>query len=151
MADIRASTLGGAYYPAPNGETMMFKVTVTNSSTRLGTLMTIPSIDNTDNAQSGSYPWSQPPGKRPPHHVFFQVPSAAAAKVYLSVDSVTTPVAGDGGPGIELQPGVVYPFENAGPLLSNPGTGKPYQINAGSAFQLVATTASQVISVWFAD
>lgn len=150
MADIRASTLGGAYYPAPNGETMMFKVTVTNTATRLGTLITLPSIDNVESG-GGTYPFTLPPGKRPPHHVFFQVPSAAAAKVYLSVDNVTTPVAGDGGPGIELQPGVVYPFENAGPLLSNPGAGKPYQINASSAFQLVATTASQVISVWFQD
>lgn len=151
MADTKVSALDAAYFPAVNAETFCFNVTVTNASQRLGALITIPSVDNTDNPGTGAFPWSTPPGKRPPRHIFFQVPIGAANKVYLTHDNVTVPVAVDGGPGIELQPGVVYPFHNAAPLLTDPGVGRPYRVNAATAFQIVSKTGSQAVSVWFGE
>lgn len=143
-------------YAGVNGETFMFTVTVTTTATRLGTLITIPSVDDIDSIPGAieNYP-TIPPGtgplkKRAPRHVYFQAPVTLTNKVWLSIDNVTTPVAANGGPGIELAPGTIYAFENAQNLLTAKASGA-YQVNAATAFQLVSVTGNQAISVWFCD
>jgi hypothetical protein len=88
------------------------------------------------------------PVTRPYNHVFFQVPSSAANTVWLTWDNNTAPVVG--GPGMELEIGVVYPFEFAGDVLLRPNAAGDYLVNAGTAFLLIAS-GNTTCNVWFAD
>lgn len=141
--------LTSGYHPAYQGETLYFKLTVTNAATRLGTLIGgsgIPLI--VDEMWTG--PISNVPAvkKRPPWHVFFQVVAAAANPVYMTFDNVTAPVVG--GPGMELEPGTIYKFESAGESLLRLNSGGIYPCPVTSAFQLIAV-GNTVMNCWFAD
>jgi hypothetical protein len=153
MAGNTFSGIPAGYQPAYGSSTIQFfKVTVTNAATRLKTLITAaggtwPTIpDDTFNTNM-----SVPTNLRMPQHVFFQVPIAAANPVYLTWDNNTAPVVG--GPGMELETGTIYKFENAwnGRLLTVLGSSAGnYQVNIGSAFQFIAT-ANTTLLVWFSD
>jgi hypothetical protein len=132
------------------GLTLNFKITVTNAASRLGTLIGgtgIPTFDDARYTRS-----TGPIPQRAPYHVLFQVPSAAANPVYVTWDNNTAPVVG--GPGLELEQGIIYKFENAGPaLLFNPTPSTAlafYPFNAQSAFQLIATANTSLL-VTFSD
>lgn len=133
--------LAATYLPSFGGQVVDFQVAVGAVAARLGTLITVPV--HTDRL----YP-SGSTVTRPYRHVFFQVPSTAANTVWLTFSNVTAPVVG--GPGMELQKGVVYTFENAGDSLLRPQTVGDYPVDAGTAFQLIAAAPTN-ISVWFAD
>lgn len=146
-----SNILTSGYSPAyTSGLTWFYKLSVTNSSTRLGSLITtaggagIPLITNE------LYTASQNDTilTRPPWHVFFQVAAAAANPVYCTWDNNTAPVVG--GPGMEFEPGVVYRFENAGNSLLRAKASGIYLVNAGSAFLFIATAAT-VMNVGFSD
>jgi hypothetical protein len=146
-----------AYLPSYDGTTHFFKATVTNVATRLADLVAIPSLlDETYMGSAASATGKTIPVTRPPYHVFFQVPSAAANPVYMTWDNVTTPVVG--GPGVELNVGVILKMENAGDVLLRPsyqmiGGYSPtarYLVNAKTAFQFVATANTSLL-VWFTD
>lgn len=138
------TTLTSGYLPAFGTQVVDFAVTVPIVAARLGTLITVPiHVDRMASA-------SQDAGTRtrPYRHVFFQVPSSAANTVWMTFSNNTAPVVGS--PGMELQKGIVYKFENAGDALLKPQTAGDYPVNAGTAFQLIAS-AETIISVWFAD
>ena len=138
------------YMPALTaGVTLNYKITVTNVATRLGTLIGgsgIPLV------QDLRWQMSPQPINRAPYHVLFEVPQAAANPVYVTWDNNTAPVVG--GPGLELEQGIIYKFENAGPaLLYNPtpsGSLAFYPFNAASAFQFIATANTSLL-VAFSD
>jgi hypothetical protein len=147
-----------AYLPSYDGQAMFFvATTAVNTSQRLGDLVTVPVL--ADETYSGSMA-NSPTGKtlpatRPPHHFFIQVPSVGSV-AYLTWDNVTTPVVG--GPGMELEPGIIYKFENSGDVLLRGGykmtdgtspTAR-YQVNAKTAFQIIAAGAT-VLLIWFSD
>ena len=123
--------------------TYAFKVTVGNASARLGALLTLPQV--IDERTTGS----QVQRLRPPLHVIFQVDPAAANPVWLTSDNVTAPVVG--GPGVALTPGTIVKYENAGlHLLQTSSTEARHPVNAGTAFQLIAT-ANTSLNVTFSD
>jgi hypothetical protein len=160
-------TLSAEYYPHPGsflanqggsppgitpgtGSGAWFQqITVPSAAAaRLGALLSGAIVPQVLDEQAG---FTNPAGStnlRPPYHVFFQLLSAATNLVYLTFDNVTTPVAGS--VGMELQKGTVYVFENARNLLT-PKTAGIQQVNAASAFQLIAATAPQTMNVWFSD
>lgn len=145
-----SNILTSGYQAGYGTETNCFKVTVTNSALRLKDLITnaggtMPNYTNElytasqgDAAQIG----------RPPWHVIFQVPQAAANPVYCTWDNNTAPVVG--GPGLEFEPGVIYRFENAGNNLLRVRSAGIYQVNAKTAFQFIATASTSML-VTFSD
>jgi hypothetical protein len=154
MAGNTFSGIPAGYQPAYGTTLQFFKVTVTNAATRLkdlittagGTWPTIP--DDTFNTNLMTEPATN---LRMPQHVFFQVPIAAANPVYLTWDNNTAPVVG--GPGMELETGTIYKFENAwnGRLLSVLGNaGGKYNVDPKSAFQFIAA-ANTTLLVFFSD
>jgi hypothetical protein len=139
---ITPGTGSGAWYQ---------QITVLSASaSRLAALLSGAIIPQVMDEQSvlSSYSASSALNLRPPYHVFFQLLAGATNLVYLTWDNVTTPVAGS--VGMELQKGTIYVFENARNLLTAKGSGIQ-QVNAGSAFQLIASTAPQTMNVWFSD
>lgn len=142
--------LAATYLPAFGTQVVDFQVAVPAVAARLGTLITVPvHRDRLYDANMGSQ-GTPGPGNvtRPYRHVFFEVPSTAANTVWMTFSNNTAPVVG--GPGMELQKGVVYTFENAGDSLLRPATAGDYPVDVGTAFQLIATALTN-ISVWFAD
>jgi len=149
----------GAYMPAhdPVGgraPTHHFKVTTAvNTVQRLGTLLTVPAIVDdmwtaSQGAPGGSGVTAGLPITRPPEHVIFQVPAAAANPIYMTWDNNTAPVVG--GPGYELLAGQSVKFENAGLSLLRPQSSGIHQVNSLTAFQFIATAAT-VLLVHFSD
>lgn len=149
--EARVVSSSSPIFPASAaGQTWMFNVTVTTTATRLGTLITIPAVTDYETTIKDRSGVRSPAGTRAPNNIFFQLPSGATNLVWLSLDNNTTPVAVVGGPGMELQKGVVYGFYNARNFLTaNAGT--EYPVNAATAFQLVSATGSQAVSCWFND
>src|SRR5216684_2376405 len=147
-----------AYLPSYDGQAYFFvATTAVNTAQRLADLVTIPSLD--DETYSGSMANSSTgkslPAKRPPYHLFIQVPSVGNV-VYLTWDNVTAPVVG--GPGMELEPGIIYKFENAGDVLlrggykmtSGSSATAHYNVDPKTAFQIIAVGAT-VLLIWFSD
>jgi hypothetical protein len=66
----------------------------------------------------------------------------------MTWDNNTAPVVG--GPGLEMEPGTIYKFENAGVSLLRVNSGGIYPVNANTAFQLIATTNTSLL-VTFCD
>jgi hypothetical protein len=138
------STTGipASYLPAYKaGLTLHVVAAVTGAAARLGALVTIPIFPDERYTFS-----SGPTLLRCPYHIIFQVPAAAANPVYLTWDNNTAPVVG--GPGLELEQGQVYKFENAGVnLVFCPGSASKgfYPFNANSAFQVIATAATNLL------
>ena len=144
MPGPAGKVLTAGYTPGFGTQTCFFKASITNAAQRLGTILTVPVhgdrlYDATQLAGTKTTPYN---------HVFFQVPSTAANTVWLSWDNNTAPVVG--GPGMELQIGVVYPFEFAGDMLLRPNAVGDYLVNAGTAFQLIAA-AGTFCNIWFCD
>ena len=141
------------HQPAYGAGAQCFKVTVTNAAQRVvGGLIA-----------AASFPWvtdemttfEAVTNKRCPFHLYVQVPVAAANPVYVTWDNNTAPVVG--GPGLELEPGTIYQFGNCGPTCFpyqlGVGSGRTtgiYQVNAGGAFQFIAT-ANTVMLMTFTD
>ena len=147
MAGPSLTSIPAGYQPAFNASlTGAFKVTVTNAAQRLVTLVTLANWPAYPDDQY-NYSATQSNLKRAPQHVIFEVPIAAANPVYMTWDNNTAPVVG--GPGMELQPGTVYKFENAwaSGLLTdgvNGRTGK-WPVNALSAFQFIAAANTTLL------
>lgn len=136
-----------SYLPAYKaGLTNFVKGTVTNAAQRLNAIAAVPLFPDE------RYTFSQGPQLlRAPFHVLLQVPAGALNPVYITWDNNTTPVVG--GPGLELEQGTIYKFENAGPnLLFSPtsATQTMYPFNTASAIQLIAT-ANTTILVAYTD
>lgn len=141
------TSIPASYLPAYKaGFTNFVKGTETNAAQRLNAIAAIPRIPDE------RYTWSSGPQLlRAPYHVLLQVPAGAANPVYITWDNNTAPVVG--GPGLELEQGTIYKFENAGVnLLYSPtsATQTLYPFNAGSAFQLIAA-ANTTILVAYSD
>jgi len=149
--ETKTQNITGPYLPAPNGEALAFNITVTNASARLAALLPGAIIPTIRNPEADPQKTGDPSAGVKPNHMFIQVPVGATNKVYITWDNVTVPVAVDGGPGFELQPGVVYPFENARNLLTAVSGAAYYNVNAGSAFQIISKTGNQAVSVWFCN
>lgn len=139
--------LTGPYLPAFGTDTCFYLVSVGAAAIRLGGpggLLTVPEhrdrlYDAGPNAGLVT---------RPYRHMFIQVPKAAANPIYFTNDNNTAPVVG--GPGGELQPGLIYKFENAGQHMLRAGMTGDYPTNAGTAFQFIAAAATNML-VWFND
>jgi len=131
-----------AYAASGTGSVNCFKLTVTNAAARLITLI------------GANFPWvvnelttfsTSGPTYRAPYHLYLQVPQTAANPIYITWDNNTAPVVG--GPGLELEPGTIYQFGNAGPTLF-PYNGKvngPYIVNSAGAFQVIATANTTLL------
>ncbi len=148
-----------AYLPSYDGSHYFFKATTAvNTAQRLGDLITVPSVpDETYLASMANSPTGKhSPAARPPFHFFVQVAMAAGNTVTMTWDNVTTPVVG--GPGMEMEQGVVYEFENAGEVLLKGGyqmlngvnQTPRYVVNAKTAFQFIAIAATD-LNLWFSD
>jgi hypothetical protein len=142
-------TIEGGYHPAPTGATYAIKATTAiNTAQFLGTLVTIPAV--LDEAFGGGP--QRGVKTRPPNHLLIQVPAGAANPVYMTFDNNTAPVVG--GPGIELEPGTIYKFEEAGESLLRGGIKfgdqASFTVNSLSAMQFIATAAT-VINFHFSD
>jgi hypothetical protein len=143
------STTGipASYLPAYKaGLTHAFKVTVTNAAQRLTTL--INAVGTFPLYPDERYALGTPlqPILRAPFHCLLQVPAAAANPVYMTWDNNTAPVVG--GPGLELEQGIIYKFENAGVnLLFSPvsATNNLYPFNANGAMQFIATANTAML------
>lgn len=152
MAGPSLTGIPAGYQPAySSGLTLSFKVTVTNAAQRLVTIIGAANWPTYPDDQWNSSATASNK-RRAPNHVLFEVPIAAANPVYLTWDNNTAPVVG--GPGLELQPGTVYKFENAwaSGLLTdgvNARAGK-WPVNALSAFQFIAA-ANTTLLVTFTD
>lgn len=149
---------GLPYQPSYDGSAYFFKATTGVATVqRLGDLITVPSIvDETYTASMANSPTGKTqPIMRPPHHFFCQLLFTAANAVYLTWDNVTAPAVG--GPGMEMQLGAIYKFENAGDVLlrggykmqSIDGSAK-YAVDAKTAFQFIAVAATDIL-LWFSD
>lgn len=157
MLGPNSNVLTSAFYPAYGSETLCYKVSVPNAATRLGTLLVtagsafangIPLIVDEIMGRTMANQ-NAPDKKRPPWHVLFQVPAAAANPVYVTWDNNTAPVVG--GPGLELQNnGTIYVFENSGISLLRATNSGNYQVNALSSFLFIATAATDLL-VTFTD
>ena len=142
-------TIEGGYHPAPTGFTYAVKATTAiNTAQRLGTLAPIPApLDEAfgGGAQRGVK-------TRPPNHLLIQVPIGAANPVYMTFDNNTAPVVG--GPGLELEPGTIYKFEEAGESLLRGGIKfgdqAPFTVDALGAMQFIAVAAT-VINFHYSD
>lgn len=133
------SAFSGPYKPAGSStDIWSFLVTVTTVATRLYDLIV---------TAGGTIPTVAGRGGRYPDHVRFQVPAAAANPVYMTSDNNTAPVVG--GPGDELNPGVVWKFDLANSLLT-PQTDTEFPTDAKSAFQFIAAGNTSLL-VTFAD
>ncbi len=149
MAEGKILTSG--YLPAfVATDTLFFSAAVGAVAARLGGaggLIAVPQHLDTSIYPDGIKP-DGTPVFRPYRHVFFQVPAGAANTVWMTWDNNTVPVVG--GPGMELELGVIYRFENAGDALLRPNATPNYLVNAGTAFQLIAA-AGTAVNVFFAD
>ncbi len=155
-AFVHSSTL--AYQPSYDGSAYCFKATTAVATVqRLADLVTIPSLIDETYSMSGtnSTTGRTQPIMRPPYHVMFQIPASAANTIFMTWDNVTNPAVG--GPGMELQLGNIYKFENAGDVLlrggysmtGGYGTAK-FQVDAKTAFQFIASAATDLL-VTFSD
>ncbi len=137
---MQVSPLTTGYLPAPGSQTLSLPCTVTNTATRLGTLITIPTLPVS----------TSPLITRPPNHVIFTIPSTANSSIWITWDNNTAPVIGST-TGFEMIPGLSYAFENCGPTLLAPGSGTTYPVNAATAFQLISSQPTTAIAVNFSD
>ena len=134
------------HMPAYGSQTNFFKLTVTNAAQRLVTIVGAANMPwVTDEMTTFS---TSGPKLRPPFHLYLEVPQAAANPVYITWDNNTAPVVG--GPGLELEPGTIYQFGNAGPTLIPYGgkTNGPYVVNSLSAIQLIATANTTLLAAF---
>ncbi len=149
MAEGKILTSG--YLPAfVATDTLFFSAAVGAVAARLGGaggLIAVPQHLDTSVWPDGIKP-DGTPVFRPYRHLFLQVPAGAANTVWVTFDNTTAPVVG--GPGMEMLPGVVYKFENAGDVMLRPNATGNYLVNAGTAFQFIATAATN-LNIFFAD